>query len=454
MKLSTSVLLISTILIFSCTPRKKRIIEKYQFASPEELGMSSDSLAKIESMVIEFLDARKFPGAVTLIAKNGKIIYESEVGWSDSSRTELYRKNHLFRMASMTKPLVSVAAMQLVENNKLSLHDPVSKYIPSFDSMEVLVNFNSKDTTWTSKPAENQPNIHQLLTQTAGVTCGLGDPSVNAAIVVKYGIPALITHRDLTIEQTTSKMGNLPLNHEPGEKWMYGLNTDVLGRVVEVASAMELDDYIRENITGPIGAETFDFYFDDASAVENLTKLFFPDSTGRFISRPDLEQLKSIPPLHYYFISQFVSTPDGEPFYILDFPFEGAKKYFAGGSGMTGTARDYYLFCQTMLNDGKLGDVQILKPETAQLMHQDQIDTLTYPWGPARFGYGFDIATAEHPNRPEGTYSWAGAFGTVFWIDPLNELIVIQLRQVMGSPYTQDINSRLEKIVYSAFLKE
>ena len=160
MKLSKIVLLISTILILGCTIKEEKIIEKYQFASPEDVGMSSDSLAKIESMVMEFVDDRKFPGAVTLIARNGKIIYESEVGWLDSLRTEPYRKNHLFRMASMTKPVVSVAAMQLVENNKLKLDDPVSKYISSFDSMKVLVDVNPKDTTWTSIPSRaNQLSV-------------------------------------------------------------------------------------------------------------------------------------------------------------------------------------------------------------------------------------------------------------------------------------------------------
>ncbi len=455
MKLSTSVLLLSTILLFSCTNQKKRIIEKYQFASSEELGMSSDSLQKIESMVLEFVNDRKFPGAVTLIAKNGKIIYESEVRWSDSSRTEPYRKNHLFRLASMTKPVVSVAAMQLVENNKIGLQDPVSKYIPAFDSMEILVEFNPNDTTWTSSPAKTQPTIHQLLTHTAGITGGLGDPSVNGgAMVDKFGIPALITHHDLTNEQTTNKIGKLPLSYEPGEKWMYGLNTDVLGRIIEVASGMELDDYIRKHITRPIGAETLDFYFDDPSAKENLTELFFTDSTGRFVSKPDMEHYKSKPPHQQYFISQFISTPDREALYIANFPVEGAKKHFPGGSGMTGTARDYFLFCQTMLNDGKLGDVQLLRPETAKLMHKDQLDTLAFPKPGSRFGYGFEVTTADHPRRPEGTYSWGGAFSTIFWIDPANELVVIQLRQATATSNTGDINSRLEQIVYSALLKE
>lgn len=419
-------------LVLACSTRQRQenvIIERFQFAAPEEAGMIADSLAKIETMVMEFVAAKKYPGAVTLVAKNGKIVYESEVGWSDSLRNEPYRKEHLFRMASMTKPLVSVAAMQLVEKGIIRLDDPVGKYIPSFTATEVLTNFNPDDTTWTSAPSGTQPTIRQLLTHTAGVPYGFMNPSVNQAILVKHGIPDLSTYQPWTIEETMEKLGNLPLMHEPGAKWMYGLNTDVLGRVVEVATGLELDDYIRNNITKPIGVDKLDFYFDDSMSVD-LTNVFVSNTEG-----------------------QYMNMPSFKPFYIPNFPVEGAKTYHSGGSGMTGTARNYFLFCQTMLNDGILGEARILKSETAQSMHQDQIDTLSYPWGPARFGFGFDVADG-HPYRPDGTYSWSGAFSTVFWIDPVNDLIVIQLRQVLQSPHNGEINARLEKIVYGALVRD
>lgn len=426
--LKVLLVLFTILLISSCRTEKKEIIEveKFQFATPSEVGMSLDSLAKIEQLVMEYVDAKKYPGAVTLIAKNGKIIYESEVGWTDSTRTEPYRKDHLFRMASMTKPLVSVAAMQLVEAGKLKLDDPVGKYIPSFMETEVLTSFNAADTTWTSIPSENSPTVKNLLTQTAGVPYGFMNPKVNGAILAKHGVPDLSTHLPITIEETASKLGDLPLMHEPNAQWMYGLNTDVLGRVVEVASGMKLDAYIREHITKPIGVDKFDFYFND-SLTKKLTKVH--------LTRPD---------------GTVVLAPDNMgPFYIPNYPTEGAKTYLSGGSGMTGTARDYFLFCQAMLNDGKLGNAQILKPETAQIMHKPQLDTLTFPWGTGSFGYGFHVAKGE-TSRPDGTYSWGGAFSTTFWIDPINELIVIQLRQVLQSPHNPEIDGKLEEIVYSA----
>lgn len=427
--LQVSLALIFCLFIDSCKTEPQKLeppVEKFQFAKPEEVGMSSDSLAKIEAMVMEFVEANKYPGAVTLIAKNGKIIYESEVGWSDTLRAEPYRKDHLFRMASMTKPIVSVAAMQLIENGKLQLDDPVGKYIPSFKETEVLTDFNPEDSSYTSKPTIGTPTVRQLLTHTAGVPYGFMNPPVYGAYLSKNGIPDLSTHRPLSIEETMSKIGDLPLTHEPGTKWMYGLNTDVLGRVVEVASGADLDDYVRDSITKPLGIEMLDFYFDD-SLKSQLTKVYFPT--------PDTGIVQA--------------TAMGE-MYTPDYPTDGAKSYFSGGSGMTGTARDYFLFCQAMLNDGVLGDARILETETAKSMHQNQIDTVSYPWGSAKFGFGFDVAK-NHPHRPDGTYSWSGAFSTTFWIDPTNKLVVIQLRQVLSSPFNEEINGKLEEIVYGSF---
>lgn len=413
----------------ACNQQNKEVVkEKFQFANPEEVGMIADSLATIEKMVQKFVAAGKYPGAVTLIAKDGKIIYESEVGWSDSLKTEPYRKDHLFRMASMTKPLVSVAAMQLIEQGKLNLDDPIGKYIPSFNETEVLTDFNPADSTFTSKPSKSVPTIRQLLTHTAGVPYGFMNPSVFGAYLAKNDVPDLATYLPMTIEETANKLGDLPLGHEPGEKWMYGLNTDVLGRVVEVASGEILDDYIQKNITDPLQIDRLKFYFDP-SEKSNLTKVFIPRKDGTNLQVDGMGEM-----------------------YIADYPTDGAKTYFSGGSGMTGTARDYFLFCQAMLNDGELNGTRILQEKTAKSMHENQIDTIRYPWGDFKFGFGFDVAK-NHPFRTDGSYSWSGAFSTMFWIDPTNDLIVIQLRQVLSSPFNQEINGQLEKIVYNAFKK-
>ena len=178
--------LIVCFLLSSCSEQQKsRTSNKFQFATPNEVGMISDSLVKIDKMVMDFVDAKKYPGAVTLIAKNGKIVYESEVGWSDSLRTEPYRKDHLFRLASMTKPIVSLAAMQLVEAGKIKLDDPVGNYIPTFKETTILKNFNPADSSWTSSPSINTPTIRQLLTHTSGVPYGFISPNVYQIILAK-----------------------------------------------------------------------------------------------------------------------------------------------------------------------------------------------------------------------------------------------------------------------------
>jgi len=419
MKLYKLILLLTIIIFnYSCNRKEKEIKQnKFLFATPEESGMRLDSLSKIDSMVMEFVEAKKFPGAVTLIAKNGKIIYESEIGWSDSLRTVPYRKNHLFRLASMTKPIVSVAIMQLVEQGKINLYDPVGKYINSFNEMGIITSYNPNDTTWTSSPTSTSINIHHLLTFTSGITYG-------EKFDFTWGSPDFSAN----IAESMEKLGKAPITFEPGTKWQYGLSIDVLGRVVEVASGLELDDYIRENITKPLGIEKLDFYFPD-SLSRDLVKVYGTNTDGKFVE---------------------LKAPIG--FVNPDYPVQKEQYYFAGGSGMTGTARDYYLFCQAMLNDGSLRNIRILKPETAKQMHSNQIDTVTFPWWPATFGYGFAVSKG-HPIFPNGVYSWGGAFGTEFWIDPENDLIVIQMRQVLFSPDIEEINTQLREIVYGAFVK-
>ena len=228
--------LIFCFFISSCTEQHKDTsTEKFQFATPAEVGMVSDSLVKIEKMVMDFVDAKKYPGAVTLIAKSGKIIYESEVGWSDSLRTEPYRKDHLFRLASMTKPIVSVAAMQLVEAGKIKLDDPVGNYISSFKKTEILKSFNPLDSSWTSLPSVKTPTVRQLLTHTSGIAYGFMSPKVYGAMFAKNGIPDLNTFLPMTAKETMSKVGDIPLAFEPGLQQQYLVLKAVMDGLIGIA---------------------------------------------------------------------------------------------------------------------------------------------------------------------------------------------------------------------------
>ncbi|WP_425390508.1 serine hydrolase domain-containing protein [Ekhidna sp.] len=416
--------LIFLLLFISCAQTKEKDSKSLlSFASPSNVGMNADSLTLIDEVVQRYVDEGKFPGAVTLIAKNGKIIYESEIGFDDSLKSEAYKKHHLFRLASMTKPITSVAVLQLVEQGKVNLDDPISKYIPAFSNIEVLDEFNPEDTTWTTIPIERPPTIHHLLTHTSGIPYAFMDPPVNGAMLLKYEIPDLTSHTDITMEEVADELGKIPLVHQPGVKMTYGLNIDVLGRVVEVASGKDLSSYINENILDPLGMDSTDFFFDDSYA-SMLTTLYQPDTAGSY------QPLISTNPLNHE-----------------DFPVYGAKSHYSGGSGLSGTARDYFKFCQMILNDGTYNGNQVLSPESVEMMSSNQIDTL---WtGKNKFGYGFVIQ--QSPSTiPEGTIYFGGAFSTSFWIDPENELIIIQLRQVYFSPNGWSLGNKLLKHVYSA----
>lgn len=400
-----------------------------EFAEPEELGLNIDSLKKIDETIMKYVRNKRFPGGVVLIAKNGKIVYETEVGWSDSLQTEPYTKDHIFRIGSMTKPITSVAAMQLIEEGKLALEDPVSDYIPTFLNSMVLISFNEEDTTWESRAAHRPPTIKDLLTHTAGVPYGFSNKF--GAILATKKIPNSGAYQDFTIGEKMADLGSLPLAHDPGEQWMYGLNTDVLGSVIEVVSGMTLGEYIRTNITKPLKMNDMAFFLDEEQT-KRLAELYKANEDSL---------------ITYY--KPHLANKLNHP----NYPIRAAKKYFSGGSGMSGTARDYFVFSQMMLNGGSFNGIQILKPETAQSMHTNQIDTLSYPFGTSRFGFGFDIAYNQ-PVRPDGTYRWGGAYSTDFWIDPENDLIAVFMSQVLFSPDRSSLRNEFEKALYNALVKK
>jgi len=394
-------------------------------STPEEQGMRSDSLAQIEALVQQYVDQRKIPGAVTLIAKNGRIIYESEIGFDDTLKTKPYQKHHLFRLASFTKSITTVAALQLVEQGKLNLDDPIYKFIPSFEEISVLDEFDATDTSWTTLPVNTPPTIHHLLTHTSGIPYAFMNPRVNGAMLLKNNIPDLTSHTAITMEEVADKLAEIPLLHQPGEKMTYGLNIDLIGRVIEVASGQDLASYLNKNILDPLEMDSTDFFFGDSYG-SMLTTLYEPDTAGSY--KP-------------------FSSP--HPLYHPNFPVYGSKSHLSGGSGLTGTARDYFKFCQMVLNKGTLNQKELLKPETIDLMHTNQIDTL---WnGKNKFSYGYIVQKASGV-LPEGTLYFGGAFGTSFWIDPTNDLIIIQLRQVYFSPQGWELDDQMIDIIYNSFI--
>ncbi|MFY0653713.1 MAG: beta-lactamase family protein [Cyclobacteriaceae bacterium] len=397
-------------------------------AEPASLGFSLDSLKKIDDMILKYVDMGFIPGASILVARHGKIAYETVGGWRDREEGIPMEKDDIFRLASMTKPIISAAVLQLYEQGKLNVNDPISKYIPEFANPTVLESVNETDTTWSTKPAEREITIRHLLTHTSGIAYGFANPKMGM-IYKKLSILDGANPLDMTIEQTMARLGKAPLLFDPGTGFEYGLNTDVLGRVVEVASGKALNLYIKENILDKLGMQDTWFFSKD-TIEEKLATCYIPLADTAITKRNDE---------------------------LIKYPIRGAKKYFSGGSGLSGNARDYFTFCQAILNKGKLGDVRILRDSTVKLMRTNQIDTISFPWGPGKFGYGYHVQTEDHENKDlgrKGKFRWGGIFHTTFWVDPDRDIIAILMSQVQQNPNGNKINTEFETLVNRALVDE
>lgn len=393
-------------------------------AKPEAVGLSTARLARIDTAFTKWVDAGWMNGAVALIARDGKIVYHQSTGYNDPETKDTYENTDIFRIASQTKAITSVAAMMLWEEGKFLLDEPVSKYIPAFANAAVLDKFNAKDSSFTSVPAKRQITIRNLLTHTSGIDYAqIGSPEANA-IYAKNKITAGLAVYDDTLEDAMNRLGALPLMHNPGERWTYGLNTDVLGRLVEVWSGKTLDAFFTERIFKPLGMN--DTYFnvpeDKAARVVNF---FTVNQDGK------------------------LEKASGGLGTSIDYPAR-KKSYFSGGGGLSSTIYDYAIFLQMLLNNGEYNGVRLLARNTVRMMTMNQINELAL--GDNKFGLGFQIVTekgsAVGPSRV-GTYSWGGAFSTTYWVDPEEKLVVLMYRQMWGA-HDDEIRETFNTLVYQA----
>jgi CubicO group peptidase (beta-lactamase class C family) len=391
----------------------------------KKLGLEEKNLDRVDSLIATGLINNWMAGATALIAVDGKVIYDKGFGFRDRETKALIRPIDEFRIASMSKPIVTAAAMTLIEQVKLNLNDPVSKYIPEFKNMKVLASFNAKDTTYTTVDAKEPITIKNLMTHTSGVGYGFADPRL-ALIYAKNGIPDLASANQIRIADKMKTLGTLPLGLQPNSAFYYGLSTDVLGYVIEIASGKSLDEYVTEKVLKPLGMENT-FFFIPAEKASRLAVMYGETKGGR------LERLPLI-----------------SKGYQVNFPITGARTYFSGGSGLSSTVEDYAKFCQMILNQGTFGAKQILTPESVQLMSTNQIGNLNV--GKNKFGLGFEIATQEGLTNGAkiGKLSWGGAFNTTFWIDPNRRSIAILMTQVYPAIHKKELFSQFEKLVNEA----
>ncbi len=407
-----------------------------KISKPEEAGFSSERLGRITQFFQSEVDKGAIPGAVLVVARNGKVVYRQAIGYQDREQKTPMKPDAIFRIFSMTKPIASVAVMMLAEEGKIDVMAPVAQYLPEFKDVKVGVEKidPAGGTPILELEAPFRPmTVQDLLRHTSGLVYG---PFGNKLVHQAYN-KANLFDPGQTLAEFVTKISKLPLAHQPGSTWEYGMSVDVLGRIVEVVSGMPFDRFLEERITKPLGMPDTAFYLSDAQ-MPRLAQPQIESSTGK---RPD-------------FAGSAVT--------------KDKVKWFSGGGGMLSTASDYSRFCQMLVNGGELNGVRLLSPKTLAVMTSDQI-----PPGAARvgmlaaaqdlaplqelgqsFGLGFAVRTDLGHTAVSGSvgdYYWAGAGGTYFWVDPQEKLYVVLMLQ---KPFVEAGTYRraMREMVYGALI--
>ena len=386
--------------------------EELPTARPAEVGMSAKKLEEVGDVVTDLIDQKRLAGASVIIARKGKVCFFETYGMMDVERDKPMQKDTIFRIYSMSKAITTAAVMQLVEQGKISPEDPVGKYLPELKEMTV---YSPAGNT----PAKNQITVAHLMTHTSGLIYGGGDEYgklVRAADAI---------NRNNTLEEMTRKMGETPLQFEPGTDWAYGTSIDVLGRLVEVVSGQPFDEYLQENIFAPLEMTDTAFYVP-AEKLSRFAANYNPG--GNLIDDPET--------------SDYLKKPN----------------LSSGGGGLVGTITDYMRFLLAIRNGGELNGKRILKEKTVEMMTQNHVskDVGWIKFGDSirdgvGFGYGFSIVTQPSkfdPRREVGDYGWGGAASTHYWVSPKHDLVVVTMEQTM--PYSFMLEDALKPLIYGA----
>jgi CubicO group peptidase (beta-lactamase class C family) len=393
-----------------------------QRPAPQTSAFAPDRLARIDRFMQEYVDSNRIGGAVGLVLRDGKVVYQHAVGWADKDANRRMTPDAIFRIASQSKAITSVAILMLVEQGKIDINNPVSRFIPAFAHTRVML-----DTGAAIVPARRQITIRDLLTHTAGISYGT-DRKVAALYSPKGLGPAAgwgwyTADKDEPICESMERLATLPFVAQPGERFVYGYNLDILGCVVERASGIPLDQFIHDRITAPLKMHDT-YFFLPKEKRDRLTEVFASDSSNHAIRAPD--------------------GPKGQGNYV-----DGPRRNFAGGAGLLSTASDYARFLQMILNGGQLEGARILAPHTVDLMTHDQISKL---YGPDGFGFGYGFETLERYGARNmesvGSFGWGGAYGSQYFADPQEHLVVVFM--INQLPNSSDIAGKFPTLVYSA----
>ena len=390
--------------------------------APADAGFAPERLERLGKVLEDYVADGSLPGAVVMVLRDGAVAYEKAVGYSDAEAGTPLATDAIFRIASQTKAIVSVAVMMLQEDGALLISDPLGKHLPAFDSTTVAV--PREDGGYDVVPANRPVTIRDLLTHTAGIGYGWGpggDRWQEAEITGWY-----FAHRDEPVRATVDRMAALPFQAQPGERYVYGYATDILGALVEEVSGQTLDDFLRSRLFDPLDMRDTHFYLPPGKA-GRLASVHGHDRDGKLVRSPEGPGMNT----------------QGE--YVT-----GPRASFSGGAGLLSTARDYARFLQMMLNGGTLGDARILSPATVALMTSNHVGDLMGPG--SGFGLGFqvrlDLGAAGQPGSV-GDYGWGGAYHTTYWVDPAERLVVVYFSQRRSFRPIDD-HAKLRAVLYGA----
>lgn len=388
---------------------------------------SLERLERLDRALERYIAENRMAGAVALVLQDGQPIYERAVGWSDKEAGRQMTTDTIFRIASQTKAITSAAILALMEEGKIGVSDPVSRFIAPFAKTTVAEPSRQGSAP---VPARRQILIRDLLTHTAGISYGTERhiaPLYEAkGLGPAAGFGWYTADKSEPICETMERLAGLPFVAQPGAAYVYGYNTDVLGCVVERASGMRLDEFIRTRITEPLGMKDTRFFLP-ASEQHRLAAVYSSDDEGRIRRAPE--------------------GPRGQGHYV-----DGPRQSFAGGAGLLSTARDYARFLEMIRNGGVLGSARILSPRAVALMTTNQIGTLHSAAG---LGYGFGFQTTDRYGAngldSEGAFGWGGAYGTVYRVDPKSRLVMVLMIQLI--PNRTDIRTTFPTLVYQALVE-
>jgi CubicO group peptidase (beta-lactamase class C family) len=397
-------------------------------APVEAAGVSQERLERITETVRKYVAEGRLAGAVTFVSRGGRVVHFEATGRQDVERGVPMQKETIFRIASMSKAITTVAALILMEEGKLLLTDPVSKYVPAFKKTVVLAPPAAgagADAPLETIPAKREITIRDLMTHTSGI--GYGTGRAEALYKAAGAYYWYFADKDEPIGRVVDRIAGLPFDAQPGESWVYGFSTDILGRVVEVASGTDLDTFFRARIFDPLGMKDSSFFLPKEKA-GRLATVYAATPAGGIERAPDAGR--------------------GQGDYV-----NGPRKCFSGGAGLLSTASDYARFLQMLLNGGSLDGVRILSPKTVELATANNVGAL-YEGGRFGFGLGFEIVEvvgrAGRPGSP-GAYGWGSAYYSRFFVDPKEQLVAIFLAQLIPAGGL-DLQDKFRVLVYSSLV--